>query len=274
MINWQAREFVKERLGNQITKLIKEEKTILDDPVEIEKLLAPIVAGKVELAKRVQKRQRPRSYGKLYFDGTPSDVALLEAAFAELSCQGDSLLGAQIEIERTFVDLVEVHKRGYRSMPSLRRKAKRRLRAALDLASNDIRKRKTALGNQVEAMRTGKNKGCRSLLNKFPDIFLSPVRKKALQSPKTPLAEKMDILEKQIEKFDRRLAGQSDPLSLQITAALRAQRSSPLLDDPIELMRFLFESSNDSLLRSPNPFWRLTRVKPTLLPAGDTARNR
>jgi hypothetical protein len=258
LVSWQASELVKQRLGNKIQQLIKEETTVLDNPNEIEKLLAPIIATNADLAERIRKPQRPR-YGKLYFVGTPSDVALLEEAFSDKEHPGVFLKSTQLRIERTFFDLVAAHKHLYRSMPLSRKRAKRRLTPDLVPALKDIRERKKALENLGEAMRTGKMTGLHALLKKYPDIF-SSVRKKALLSPKVSMEEKRALLTERIEKFGRRLAMQNDPTWQKASASLQSKRSSSLLDDPIELTRFLNGGSNNSILSPPHPFWAIRRV--------------
>lgn len=271
LVSSHARDFVKMRLGNKIREQIREEITVLDYPAEIEKLLSPVVATDTDLAERIQKKYRPRSFGRLHFEGGPADVGLLELAFGESANASErkkgqtkgwgapALKDAHGQIEQDFFDLVAAHKHLYRSMPRLRKQAKRRFTSELALRSKEIRELKTTLENLVITMRTGKPKGLHALLKKDPDLF-NNARKQALLSSKVPMKEKIAIVQTRIDKFTRYLARDKDPIIQTITAVLRSRRSSPLLDDPIELARFLNCGSKNSVLSPPDPFWAIRRV--------------
>jgi hypothetical protein len=271
LISGHARDFVKMRLGNKVREQIREEITVLDYPAEIAKLVAPIEATEADMAERIQKKYRPRSFGRLHFEGGPADVGVLELVFGESIHGGEvkkgetkgwgapALKDAHRQIEQDFFDLVAAHKHLYRSMPRMRKQAKHRFTSEVALGSKEIRELKTTLENLVITMRTGKPKGLHALLKKDPDLF-NNARKQALLSSKVPIKEKIAIVEARIEKFARYLAREKDPIMQAVAADLRSRRSSPLLDDPCELIRFLNDTPKDSILTPSDPFWAVRRV--------------
>ncbi|MCE0497345.1 MAG: hypothetical protein LV481_05290 [Methylacidiphilales bacterium] len=271
LVSWQAHEFVKSRLGNKIHLLVKEGETLLDNPAEISKLLETIVATDKDLAEWVGTKRRHRDFGALHFEGGFADVSSLEPAFCKVAI--DDEVGKQEikdsehfllqdchgQVERDFLGFVEAYKARYAAMPRLRQSAKRKLTPLLRLLAKGIKETKKELEELVVTLNSAESIKLQRMLEKYPKLF--PLkRKEVLLNAKASLNEKKAILISQVKSFSRRLDSMKDPSWKHYEAALHSKRSSLLLDDPIELARFLDKTVKDSILSPEGAFWHIDRV--------------
>jgi hypothetical protein len=278
---------LKSRLGHQI-HLVHKGRTLLDDPAAIDKLLGSIVAVEQDFTASVKQPWSRQGFGPLHFDGGTDEIGLLELVLPkipkrrkkkgkeEINPRERERLESQKQearnwehvlfqechgqIERDFFGYVNLYKDYYKAMPRLRARAKERLTLALQRNAKDIEERKTALEEQVAAMKkSGKATGLREFLKRYPTL-VAPFRKNALLDSKVSLAEKTAILTHAKSLFSRRLNAMKEPLFLLRQNALQARRENPLLDDPVELERFLRDNSQDSILApKEGGFWYMLR---------------